>query len=213
MIILKEIFEYLGLLILLINVLLYSRSYRNIKSVAFKIFSFYLITSFLILITSIILWKLKMNNLYLSHFYFIIQFLILSFFYKQLFNIIQNKIVNTIIISVSIILTIQYISNPDLLYKFNVFEVFITSFPLIVYSIIHLYNSLTKKGEFMYINAGVLIYLSISTLIFILGDYISVYKSDSPISEIWLINKVLYIVYLLLILIEWKKSIKQAKSK
>ena len=59
----------------------------------------------------------------------------------------------------------------------------------------------------MYINAGVLIYLASSTLIFILGNLINVV--DRPLqTNIWFINKILYVGYLILILIEWRNLLK-----
>lgn len=212
---LKEIFEYLGLLILLINLIVYLKSFRLFKSKAFKLFTYYLLITFIILIISFYLWSNRKDNLYLSHFYFITQFILLSLFYKELFNSLQKKIIVFIIIIVLAALSIQYYLNPLLYNKFNIFEVFVTSFPLVIYSIMHLYNSLNKKGLFMYINAGVLIYLSLSTLIFILGDYLSttIFRGNTAIKNIWLINKVSYILYLSLILLQWKKSIKQVKDK
>ncbi|WP_156112526.1 hypothetical protein [Lacinutrix jangbogonensis] len=109
------------------------------------------------------------------------------------------------------ILTIQYALNPSLFEKFNLLEIFITSFPLVIYSIFHLYNSLSKAGKFMYINAGVLIYLATSTLIFILGDYLI--NVDREITaDVWFLNRVFYVGYLVLILIEWKKSLLKTKD-
>ena len=65
----------------------------------------------------------------------------------------------------------------------------------------------------MYINAGILIYITTSTLIFILGDYLSLFTKNQAIKNIWLINKVLYVIYMILILIEWKKNFRPVKSK
>lgn len=64
----------------------------------------------------------------------------------------------------------------------------------------------------MYINAGILIYLTTSTLIYILGNYLASYKSDL-ITHIWFLNKVLYVIYMSLILIEWKTNILPLKNK
>lgn len=178
---------------------------------AFKILKTYLLTSFLILAYSIFLWKSGAPNLYLSHFYFGTQFVFLSFFYRILFiNRIQKRLVDFILLITICILILKYYLEPDLFFKFNIFEIFICSFPLVVYSIMHLYNSLTRKGIYMYINAGVLIYLSVSTLIFILGNFIA--SIDRSLAQnIWFLNKVLYIVYLLLFYIEWHKNIKNSK--
>lgn len=206
-------FEYLGIVILFINTFLFIKSYTSQRSMAFKYFSIYLGVCLTIVTMTSILAYLKENNLFLSHFYFIGQFVLLSLFYRELFNSIQKKIVNAALLIILSFLSFQYINNPKLFSKFNVFEIFITSFPIVGYSIIHLYNSLTKKGKFMNINAGILVYISISTLIFILGDYLSLFRRNATIKNIWFINKVLYVVYLLLILLEWKKSIKQVKNK
>jgi ABC-type transport system involved in cytochrome c biogenesis permease subunit len=84
----------------------------------------------------------------------------------------------------------------------------------VVYSMIHLYNSLNESPKYMYINAGVLIYITTSTLIFILGDYLSGNSiSSSSVDTIWFINKVLYVIYLALIFIEWWRNFRVIKNK
>lgn len=210
---LEDFFEYFALFVLLINSILYAKRYKRLKTfIAFSYFVYYLSTSLVILLVSDIFAFLKLNNLFISHFYFLSQFLFLSLFYKSLFNHKQQKLVTFILILVLLSLTIQYNLQPELFSKFNILEIFLCSFPLIIYAIIHLYNSLTQKGTYMYINAGVLIYISTSTLIFILGDYLSQFSKSQVVKNIWLINKILYVVYLFLILIEWKKNLSQIKK-
>lgn len=213
-----DVLKNLSLVLLLINVILYAYSYlKGNKSKAVKYFAIYLTLTFCVLVASLLivdyheLLHIKQNNLFLSHFYFIFQFIFLTLFFSQLFNKKQRrsqKIISAIVFSV---LIIQYTWNPELYYKFNLLEIFITSFPLVIYSIFHLYNSLSKSGKFMYINAGILIYLSTSSLIFILGDYLS--KIDRDIaSYAWFLNRIFYVGYLILILIEWKKSLWRTKN-
>ncbi len=213
-----DLLKQLGLIILFINATLYIYSYlKGNKSKAVRYFVFYLVLSLCISIGSdqIVkiqrLYNLKLNNLYLSHFYFIFQFIFLSLFYNQLFNTNQKKYVKIISALIFSILIIQYSLNPGLFSKFNLLEIFITSFPLILYSIFHLYNLLSKPGKFMYINAGVLIYLSTSTLIFILGNLLN--TVDRLLSfNIWFLNRLFYLGFLILILIEWKKSLWKTKN-
>jgi len=213
-----NILKNLSLVLLFMNVILYAYSYlKDNKSKALKYFAIYLTLTFCVLIASLLIvdyhevLHIKQNNLFLSHFYFIFQFIFLTLFFSQLFNKRQRraqKIISGIVFSV---LIIQYILNPELYYKFNLLEIFITSFPLVIYSIIHLYNALSRTGKYMYINAGVLIYLSTSTLIFILGDYLS--KLDRDIaSDAWFLNRLFYVGYLTVILIEWKKSLWRTKN-
>lgn len=87
----SSFFEYLGILILFLNTILYFKSYTSKKCMAFKYFSIYLGVSLAIVFTTSTLAYYKIDNLYLSHFYFIIQFLLLSLFYRELFNTTQKN--------------------------------------------------------------------------------------------------------------------------
>ena len=153
-----EILAYLGNFILLVNTILFFKVFFE-QDKAFKIFSFYLITMLLIQIKVSFLQANKIPNIYLSHFYFILQFLILSFFY---FSILKNHFQKTVIkIAVPfclIILAIQYYNNIDLYNKFNLFEIFITSFLIIIFSMFHFYNILNEKKKYYFINTGILLY-------------------------------------------------------
>jgi len=208
--VLNVFFEYLGIFLLLLSTILYFKSYSK-HTIALKHFSWYLLAICCIQIAGFILNKLSIRNLFLSHFYFWIQFIMLSLYYKNLFKRRQKNYTNIALICVFLILTSQYILKPNKFFVFNTLEIFITTFPIIIFSMIHLYNSLTKKGELMYINAGILIYLTTSTLIYILGDYLSNLRGV-VISNIWFLNKVLYVVYISLILTEWKMSILPLKN-
>ncbi|WP_264544758.1 MULTISPECIES: hypothetical protein [Flavobacterium] len=89
--------------------------------------------------------------------------------------------------------------------KFNLFEIFITSFLIVTYATFHLYNLLNEEKEFYYVNLGILIYLFGSTVLFLGGNLAAMLSSkynDVP----WILNAFLYIIYQLFILYEWKKS-------
>ncbi len=209
-----DFFEYLGVLLLIINSCLYIWSYSVFKNiVALKYFIIYIVSICIIQVIGHIYAHNLQNNLHLSHFYFIIQFICLSFFYKTMFTKIQKRMVYYLLGGVLIILVIQYYKNPELYFQFNSLEIFITSLPLIIYSIVHMYNSLNKSPEYMYINAGILIYITTSTLIFLLGVYLSSFRNNDAVKNIWFINKILYTVYMVLILIEWKMNFRPVKQK
>lgn len=199
---------YVGNLLLLINVILFSIKISS-RTKIFKLFWFYLIVMFIIQSLAIKDQLYKVNNLYLSHYYFIIQFILLSYFYRQLFAEIKKKrIVDVLFILVGIILSIQYIKNPSIYYKFNLLEIVLTSLSLVSFSVIHFYNSLTEKMEFIYVNSGIFIYLIGSTLIFCSGNFIG----DSSISFkniLWILNSILYLVCQVFIFIEWYKKYKK----
>lgn len=161
---------------------------------------------FVIQMIGYILLKLGKNNLFLSHFYFILQFVLISFFYLHLrMNDFQKKTIKIGFVSCLVVLGIQYALDPGAFFKFNLFEIFITSFLLIIYTTFYLYNLLNEKKEFYYINLGILIYLFGSTVIFLAGNLTTIYKLKL-VFNIWILNAILYVIYQLMILFEWKKN-------
>lgn len=205
----NAILGYLEYILILVLLYLYSNHNRiqDFKK-QFKILYWYFIIELLILIVTTILTKFKVGNLFVSHIYFISQFIILSLFYKSLFSLRQKQFVNALLIIVLSVVVGHFYLNPDKLYKFNALEIFLTSIPLVIYSIIHLYNSLTQKKVFIYVNVAILMYLSSSTLIFILGDILTS-MTRTMVLDIWIINRFLYIGYLVLYTIEYRYAKKR----
>ncbi len=189
-----EIIVDIGTFLLLINLILLIKGfYKNDK--AYKIFTFYALVIFIIQVTANIFNHMSMHNLFLSHFYFILQFIILSFFYltilKERF---QKEIVKVGLSAGLIILGVQYTYDTSLYHKFNLFEIFITSFLLIIYSTFHFYNSLNENKSFYYINTGILIYLFGSTVLFLAGNLVATLSSKLN-TITWTLNAFLYIIY------------------
>jgi hypothetical protein len=206
-----SIFANIGYLILLLNLILFLKGARN-EGKAYKIFTCYLGVIFVVQIVSMIMMKNHINNLFLSHFYFIGQFLVLSLFYinilKERF---QKKVVKFGLFLGLIALGIQYAVDVSLFLKFNLFEIFITSFLLILYATFHFYNMLNEKKEFYYINMGVLIYLFGSTILFLVGN-LTIVLSPKMNKITWILNSILYIVYQVFILVEWKKTFSKRRE-
>ena len=180
-----------------------------LRSIRFFVLYFGCIASLQIFNQIYIKFDLGNNNHFLSHFYFISQLIALSGFYYFLFNPLQKKVVITVTSSVLLVLLVQFWLYPEKLLKFNLLEVVLCSLPLIGYSIVHLYNSLTYSKRFALINAGVLIYLSTSALIFLLANKILLSGERDFALNIWNINNTLYLGYLILIMVEWIKNRKQ----
>lgn len=187
--------------------------FANKQGKAFKIFTFYLMIMLIIQLLTTLLQTMSINNIYLSHFYFILQFLILSYFYFEIFQIDFHKKIVKIAVPVCItVLAIQYYFNPDLFYKFNYFEIFITSFLIIIFSMFHFYTILNEKKRYYYINIGIFAYLFGSAFLFISGNLMnSLNGSFGNIT--WIINSILYIVYQVYIFIEFKGLYFDKKSK
>lgn len=201
-----DILINVGHLLLIINFIVFLKSSQKNKSKAFTIFTYYLLTILIIQLTSKILRIYKIDNIYLSHFYFIGQFLFLSFFLKKLLHSsLQKKVISISVVIVMLVLGIYYALYPSNFFKFNVFEIIITSTPLLIYSYqFFIQNIEDANKKFVYIVSGIFIYILCSTLLFTLGNYVN--SSTSSFNKVsWYSNTILYIMYQVLIFIEWHK--------
>jgi len=211
---LGEVLDYVGVVLLLFNFIVFLTSYKRHKhNKSYAFFTLYLLVTLIIQVWSFYLAHQSSNNLFLSHAYFISQFVLLSLFYREMFPKLQKKYVVVVLVSVLTFLLIRFSINPKLLYGFDLVEVFICSLPLVVYAFMHLYNSLNEPKAFLYINGGILVFLSASTLIFILGNYLTAQNINDAIRGIWMVNAILYLVFLILIFIEWFKNYRPIKQK
>lgn len=206
----NELVANVGYVLLVINLVLFFIGFSKYGK-AYKIFTFYLMVMFVIQMIVNIMNYMKSNNLFLSHFYFILQFLLLSFFYLDLLkNDLQRKVIKFFMIFCPLVLLLQYCIDDQVFFRFNLFEIFITSFLLIIYSTMYLYNMLNEPRLFYYVNIGILIYLFGSTVLFLTGNIMS--KLNSSLNQYtWVLNSVLYVVYQLFIFYEWKISRLAAK--
>jgi len=204
-----NMFIYTGYLILALNTFLFFKNYRK-NLVAFKLFTIYLALTLIIQLTSNYLSFYKLNNLHLSHYYFIEQFLLLSLFFKTVLEKkVLKKAISIILISVLIALSIYYVINPSHYNRFNIFEILITSVPLIVYCFFFFIQTIDGTNKkFIYITSGVLIYFLPHALVFSSGNLMPDLPDNVNII-IWLVNVFLYIVYLILIFVEWYKHFRK----
>ncbi|NRS89125.1 hypothetical protein HNQ02_002047 [Flavobacterium sp. 7E] len=199
------LFVNIGYALLLMNTVLYFKGFSN-QGKTFKIFTVYLLGTVLIQIASKTLLMLNNDNLFLSHFYFIGQFVMLSLFFKSLFKIKKQKLLANWILLIGIaVLAVQYSLSPNVFFRFNLFEIFLTSFLIIILAVVHLYNLLTEKKVFYYCTVGMLLYLFSSTVLFFVGNLSALLSKEYQLLP-WTLNALLIIVYQLFILFEWKKS-------
>jgi hypothetical protein len=200
-----------AVILLIINCILYFRSFFC-NNKAFKIITLYITSTVLIELSMRILGHYGYNNLFISHFYCISLLFFLSLFY---INVLKDKAhkngIKIYMVLCLVALITQYALIPNLFFKFNLFEIFITSFPVVIYSIIYLFNMLNEKREFYYVNIGVMIYITGSTIIFLSGNIINIY-SPKFAKSCWTFNSILYFFYQLLIFIEWKKNYSKIKK-
>ncbi len=197
-----------GYVLLLINFLLFIKIVISKKEKPLRVFLFYLLTIVFIQIASE--YFHNTGNLFISHYYFISQTILLSYFYYLIIENDKVKKLIKIIASFTLIsLAFQYFFYPELYDVFNVYEIFICIIPLVIYALSHLFQTLGNPNKkYIYITSGVLIYFSPHALVFSSGNLMP----DLPGNVnriIWLINVILYLVYLILIFVEWYKHFRK----
>lgn len=196
-----DIIINLGYVLLAINCLLLLKGFFKEKK-SFKVFGIYCFAMFIVQMRANYLSRQHINNLYLSHYYFITQLIILSYFYYLILKEDFQK--KTVVIASSIgliILGIQYYLHPKYYFEFNLLEIFITSFLLVIYAVFQLYNQLSSEKEYQYLNIGILVYLFGSTVFFLAGNLMI--KLNKTINDLtWNFNNLLYVVYQCFILFE-----------
>tara|TARA_R110000787_G_scaffold200643_3_gene311604 strand:- start:1685 stop:2230 length:546 start_codon:yes stop_codon:yes gene_type:complete len=148
------------------------------------------------------------DNLFLSHYYFIGQFILMSlFFYKTLINKVVKKIIFMVLFGVMLALLVQYFKNPELYYTFNLFEISITSIPIIFYCFSFMVQQISNpEKKFIYFISGLFAYTICSTLIFLAGNI----PGDTQII-LWTVNNSLYILFQLLIFLEWYRNFREKR--
>mgnify|MGYP001481129215 FL=1 len=123
----------------------------------------------------------------------------------------QKKVISINMFLCLALLMIHYALDWSRFYRFNTFETFIMSLPLIVYATFHLYNMLNQKKEYYYTTIGILIYLFGSTVVFLTSNLLMTFHSDWSFKLIFSLNIYLYVVYQLLITYDLKDNLLNKK--
>lgn len=203
---------YFGYFILVINVGLYSFSFFR-KEKANVFFMLYLMFSLFVQFGMEFLYHLKMNNLLLMNLFFIGQMVLLGLFYRSLYKQeIQKKFVSIALCFVLLILVARIVYDPGLQFKFNLFQITITSLLTVVFALIHFYNMITENKQYYYLTIGVIGYMFGSTVLFLIGN-LTIGLSDDIKYLSWRLNAFLFIVYYFFILFEWIKSFSKKNVK
>lgn len=201
--------SYLGYLILVINLIIYSLHLKY-KTIAFKcIHLFLLLTTLTQVLSRVLPRSFNQTNLHLSHYYFIGQFVILSVFFYSLLKNKKTRIIIKSIASVTlIILTIQYITFPELYHKFNELEIIITSLPLLAYCFLFFMKKLNSSStKYLYFVSAFFLYTLCNTLLFLSGNLSSQYKA-----YLIEINRYMYLIFVIFPFVEWYKNFRKSKT-
>ena len=183
----------------------------NKNSKAYRIFASYLILIALIQVGAYYVGRgyMSLPNLYYSHFYYIGQFVLLTWFYAVL---LKSKWPYYLLVPVLIYAAYGFYNDPESFYRYNTLGMSITSAILVIYSVLYLYKSITEKGEFVIVSSGIFFYLLSSTLIFASHNLISgTDLSKSTKNILTDLNLILYLLFLVLIFVEWIKNYNSLK--
>jgi hypothetical protein len=199
--------SYIGDCLLLINTIIYFIGFSQ-KGKAYKAFVFYLLFLFIIQSLTEICASNNINNHFIATYYLFLPFILLSIFFYYLFSDLKTKkslIVKYFSTAITIGLIVQYCMFPHMYFDFNSLGLLVTTCAIIIYAVFYLFELVTKKLPFHYVTMGIFIYFISSSLIFASATTIVSFNVEIG-SFIWKINALLFIVYQLLILWEWKQT-------
>ena len=176
----------------------------------YKVFTIYLVLMSIIQLTSEYIIKTGgSSNLFLSHYYFLFQFVTLSLFFYYL---LKKKWIIGVLIGGCLFFGYQYINDSSLYNRYNSNGIAISQSILVVYSLLYLFKSLTEKTSFVLVSIGLFIFLLSSIVIFASGNLF--FNSDTPKDFFRFLNDmnaVLYLVFQILIFIEWWRNYRPRK--
>lgn len=182
------------------------------QSKAYKIFAIYLFAMFIIewLLRVIVLFDWNDSTLFLFVYYFVFQFIILSLFYQTLLNF---RWIFYVLVAGLLFFVFQYINDPEMYFRYNPIGVVVGQGVIVIYSLLYFYKLLSEKGEFVIVNSGIFFYLLTSMLIFASGNLVFNIKiSTETILFLGKIIRVLYFIFLILIMIEWYRNYRDPKK-
>lgn len=152
-------------------------------------------------------------NLFISHLYFGFQLVFLSALY---YHLISNKIFKKLIVIIAFAqlsyLTYAYLSNTELFWTFNTYEIVSTSFILIVYAVYFIFSSKELMHKYYNFSIGLILYLSCSIAIFLSGK-LELVICEEPYIDIWIFNSLFFMLFQYFIFREFMFVKNQAKIK
>ncbi len=195
---------FFGVFLVFINFILIT-TLKN-KSKNEKILFWYLFVSLLETLLCYSIYRLFPNsNYFVSHLYFFIHFTFLSYIYHQIID--NSNIKKGIKITYPIVYLIVFLSfllNPSLFFGFNLIEIILICLAIILFAFILIFQTIETEKRYFYFSIGIILYFSISCLIFISGslDKVLVFSRD-PYIDHWIIKDLFYILFQLFIFKEY----------
>lgn len=184
-----------GLLFLFVNVFVFFTNKKIQKNVS-KVFLGYLLSLAIIETFCHVIGILSPNsNLFLSHIYFGFQFVFVSIlYYKLIDNYLIKKAIVTIGTLQILYLSYTYLTDTELFWKFNTYEIVSSSVFLILYTVIYVFKNLESQHKYYNFSIGLFFYLMTSITIFLSG-HLELVLLEDPYIDIWVFNSLFYILF------------------
>lgn len=198
---------------LLVNSILFTYSFiRNYTS---KVLLYLFLYTAVMMLNQLVIGYLRsngVNNLWLSHVYFLVQFVTISLAFRQLqTNLFIRKLNSVLLITIPVTVGAILAITPGAFKNFNIPETLLCSIPLIAYCVHHLIQAIDgNQSKLILFSIGLFVYLVSSTLVFVSAKIIvDDYLGQGFITQLWIINNIIYLSYQILIVIEWYKNFRR----
>lgn len=198
-----KIFTICYYTILISSILLYYVTYKKARNEWIKIIFYFLGGLLIIQIGSDGVAKLGYNNIFLSHIFFLYQFIFIGKLYLTLLKKYkyQQLLIKLYMTTIMLIMTISYLLYPESFFSYNLLEIILTNYLMIIGPLFYFYSTLTKKRMQFYLNIGILSYGILSSSIQLYLNIIVTYKVEE-VYTLWSLNYVITIIFQLTILLQ-----------
>lgn len=99
-------------------------------------------------------------------------------------------------------LALVYALNPGAFMRFNLWEIVITNYLLVVASLFYLYNIISGTRSFLYIALGVLVCAALEIFVFLFADFLVTLQNDDMMI-IWLLHELGILFLHGMITVQW----------
>ncbi len=190
-------------ILIFVNFILCFLNYNKLGD-AFKIICLYMGFICLFVVLLKFSYQKNIHSFFVSHIFFFGQFFFLSTFYSKIMrDKLQKKVIFYTQIILPILLIIQYLLHPELLNKFNLFEIYTISFLIIVYVLFHFYDMLNVEKYFFYNSVAILLYQLGTVILYSTGNLFLAHNPKINLFTFDLIN-ILGIVTQAIAFIGWR---------
>tara|TARA_Y100000815_G_scaffold266315_1_gene284366 strand:- start:785 stop:1420 length:636 start_codon:yes stop_codon:yes gene_type:complete len=166
---------------------------------AYISFLAYLICMALIQVMSRVLVLKGEHNIFLIHYMLFMQFITLSLFF---YFILKKRWVLYLSGSILILFVVQYLFFIKVENSYNPLGLAVCGLIITFYAGRYLYSLINKKGKYLYITLGSLIYFSLSIMVFGLGN-VGLEIKKSVIDLLFYFNAYGYLIFQVLCIINW----------